>query len=62
VAESAERSSEDDAGVEIAWVVPPVELVPLGMLVGIESGTEYNAAEVIAGMFSLMRLVSPGML
>ena len=42
--------------------MPLVELVRLGMLVGIESGTEYNAAEVIAGMFSLMRLVSPGML
>jgi hypothetical protein len=61
MAEFAERPSDDDASVETSWIVPLVELVPLGMLTGIESGAEDDAAEAVARVFSLSRPVSPGM-
>jgi hypothetical protein len=61
MAECTERPSEDDADVEMSSIVPLVESVPLGVLAGIESGIEDDAAEVVARMFSLLRPVSPGM-
>jgi hypothetical protein len=61
IVELAERPSEDDADVEMSCIVPLVDVVPLGMLAAIESGTEDDAADVVARMFSLSRPVSPGM-
>lgn len=60
MARTAERPSEDDFAVET--VLRPAELMLLDMWPGSESGTEDDVADDVAGMASLMWLLSPGML
>ena len=60
MARTAERPPEDDFAVET--VLRPAELMLLDMWPGSESGTEDDVADDVAGMASLMWLLSPGML